>query len=393
MISELLPYYFFTAGIIGLVVSIILLVTQNYFSQKFFLSICFFCVSVCSFSSFCSITGYIAYLPYLHILSRAVMFLIAPCCYLYVRNTFGSIHRIKRYDLLHFVPFMLFLIIGTNICLANPDGFMKFISNGDVSALSNFSVIENLYSFNMLLWLFYIVLQVICILKFEYRESKSNNYCNRKITDWVKFLNLLLILAFFLSMINKIHVYRSSNIDMIQGFCLSFMMLVAAFYLLFNPQILYNISQTEVPVYSNKQLKEEAGEVSNPCITQLFSSKQRDQYLQILSEVFMQQKPFLKKGFSIKDLSALTAIPTHHLSFLINHEFNLPFQDFINLKRIEYMKTNMTSAEWGKLSLEGIAWEVGFNSRTTFFRSFVKLTGISPSEYINSLEREKNVSA
>jgi AraC-like DNA-binding protein len=393
MISELLPYFFFTAGIIGLVVSIILLVTPNCFSQKFFLSVCFFCGSVCAFNSFCAITGYIAYLPYLYILSRAVMFLMAPCCYLYIRNSFNSTTTLMRYDLLHFMPFVLFLIIGTNICLANPAVFMKFLASGDSFVLSNFYIIDSLYSLSTLLWLFYIALQVICILKFEYRESKNESYHIHKIADWLKFLNLLLILAFFLSMLNKIHIYSNSNTDLIQGFCLSFMMLVAAFYLLFNPQILYIISGSDEPVYLHKQLKEEENEAGSPYIPRLFSNKQRDQYLQILDNVFTQHKPFLKKGFSIKDLSALTSIPTHHLSFLINREFNLPFQDFINLKRIEYMKTNMTSAEWDKLSLEGIAWEVGFNSRTTFFRSFVKLTGISPSEYIQSLEREKNVSA
>ncbi|WCT14196.1 helix-turn-helix domain-containing protein [Mucilaginibacter jinjuensis] len=394
MIVEFLPYYFFAAGIIGLIVSLILLLTKNYFSQKLFLSISLISITICAFNDLCYLTGFIARIPYLYILSRAVMFLVAPCSYLYIRNSFGAIHKVKRYDLLHFIPFLLFIIIATNICLTDPNGCMKVIMNRDNNGVASFNYIENLYSLNMLLWLFYIGMQIVCILKFEQQKNKPDSYYDYKVVDWLKFLNLLLVIVFFLSMINKMHIDSNRNSDLIQGFTLSFMLLVAAFYLLSNPVILYNINQSSGTTQSIEKAHIQYKDEEVPCVTQLFGDKQKEKYLQVLNELFTQQKPFLKKGFTIKDLSQLTSIPTHHLSYLINHEFNLPFQDFINLKRIEYMKTNITSAEWEKLSLEGIAWEVGFNSRTTFFRSFVKLTGISPSEYMQSLESQnKNVSA
>jgi AraC-like DNA-binding protein len=393
MIVEVLPYYFFSAGIIGLIVSSILLLTKNYFSQKLFLSISLISISICAFNDLCCLTGFIARIPYLYILSRAAMFLVAPCSYLYIRNSFNGIRKIKLYDCLHFIPFLLFIIVATNICLTDINGCMKVIMNRDNES-SSFTYIENLYSVNMLLWLFYIGLQIVCIVKYERQKNKPDSYYDFKVNDWLKFLNLLLVVVFLLSMINKLHIDSNRNSDLIQGFTLSFMLLVAAFYLLSNPVILYNINQSQAPVFVNvKPVVEYRGE-EMPGVTQLFGDKQKEKYLQILDELFNLQKPFLKKGFTIKDLSQLTSIPTHHLSNLINNEFSLPFQDYINLKRIEYMKTNITSAEWEKLSLEGIAWEVGFNSRTTFFRSFVKLTGISPSEYMQSLDnQDKNVSA
>lgn len=394
MIVEFLPYYFFAAAIIGLIVSLILLLTKNYFSQKLFLSISLISISICAFNNLCCLTGFIAHIPYLYILSRAVMFLVAPCSYLYIRNSFGAIRKLKRYDVLHFIPFFIFIIVATNICLTDINGCMKVIMNRESDVPSSFNYIENLYSVNMLLWLFYIGLQIICIIKFEQQKKKPGIYYDYKVIDWLKFLNLLLVVVFLLSMINKMHIDSNRNADLIQGFTLSFMLLVAAFYLLSNPVILYNINQSHATNQVNAMPRDEYKGEEVPGVAQLFGDNQKERYLQTLDELFVQQKPFLKKGFTIKDLSQLTSIPTHHLSHLINNEFNLPFQDFINLKRIEYMKTNITSTEWEKLSLEGIAWEVGFNSRTTFFRSFVKLTGISPSEYMNSLEnRDKNVSA
>ena len=41
------------------------------------------------------------------------------------------------------------------------------------------------------------------------------------------------------------------------------------------------------------------------------------------------------------------------------------------------------------MTLEGIASEVGFNSRTTFFNAIKKSTGLSPSEYISQIRKAK----
>ncbi|WP_241686497.1 AraC family transcriptional regulator [Flavobacterium sp. YO12] len=83
----------------------------------------------------------------------------------------------------------------------------------------------------------------------------------------------------------------------------------------------------------------------------------------------------------IRDVADETGISVNNLSNLINSEFNLHFQDYINLKRIEFFKEKINDSDWKGLSLEGMAWASGFKSRTTCFRAFIKHTGKSPSEY------------
>jgi AraC-like DNA-binding protein len=74
------------------------------------------------------------------------------------------------------------------------------------------------------------------------------------------------------------------------------------------------------------------------------------------------------------------------LSYLINTEYNLHFQDYINGQRLEFLIENFQNPEWQQLTLEGMAWEAGFKSRSTFFRAFVKFTGQSPSEYFHKIK-------
>ena len=94
-------------------------------------------------------------------------------------------------------------------------------------------------------------------------------------------------------------------------------------------------------------------------------------------------KPFLKRGYSINDLSKETGIPLHHLTALLNKGYNERFNDFINKLRLEYLEKHF-KPEWERLTLEGIGNEIGFSSRTTFYNVIKKNTGLSPSAYLES---------
>ena len=110
---------------------------------------------------------------------------------------------------------------------------------------------------------------------------------------------------------------------------------------------------------------------------------------QALLESYMQsKKPFLKQGYSIQDLSSETGIPQHYLSALLNRIYKQRFTDYINGMRICYIRQNFENTEWEKLTLEGIAKQAGFTSRTTFFNAIKKTSGVAPSEFIALLKKQ-----
>jgi AraC-like DNA-binding protein len=99
-------------------------------------------------------------------------------------------------------------------------------------------------------------------------------------------------------------------------------------------------------------------------------------------------KPFLKQGYSINALSNETGIPQHHLSSMINRVYEMRFNEYLNRLRIDYISENFKNPEWEKLTLEGIAKQAGFTSRTTFFNTIKKITGLSPSEYVAQIKQK-----
>ena len=91
---------------------------------------------------------------------------------------------------------------------------------------------------------------------------------------------------------------------------------------------------------------------------------------------------------TLTTLAVKLAIHPHDLSRIINVGLEKNFSDFINEFRIREIARKMRDPAYDRLTLLGIAYESGFNSKTTFNRVFKQMTGQTPVEYKNSLKKE-----
>jgi AraC-like DNA-binding protein len=71
------------------------------------------------------------------------------------------------------------------------------------------------------------------------------------------------------------------------------------------------------------------------------------------------------------------------LSSVLNSRIKRNFFDFVNYYRIEEFKWVSKQAASKNITIMGMAWDAGFNSKATFNRVFKKVTGLTPGEYIN----------
>jgi len=92
---------------------------------------------------------------------------------------------------------------------------------------------------------------------------------------------------------------------------------------------------------------------------------------------------------SLTTLAEKLGIHPHELSRIINIALKRNFNDFINEYRIRDVVQKMQDKAYNHLTLVGIAFESGFNSKSTFNRTFKQMTGISPVEYKNELKNER----
>ena len=119
----------------------------------------------------------------------------------------------------------------------------------------------------------------------------------------------------------------------------------------------------------------------NTFLKKLISDDELREMKSILIQVMDNKKPFLDTELSLFKLASQLDISSHLLSYIINNGCNENFYQFINRYRIEEAKKMIQDPKMEHLSLMGIAFEVGFNSKTVFNTTFKKITNQTPSEF------------
>ena len=95
-----------------------------------------------------------------------------------------------------------------------------------------------------------------------------------------------------------------------------------------------------------------------------------------------ENKPYVNPNLSLRDLAKQIDMHPNHLSWILNNSIGLNFNEFINQYRIEAFKTNAKAQENENITIEGLAYESGFNSKTVFNTYFKKITGLTPRQFL-----------
>jgi AraC-like DNA-binding protein len=114
----------------------------------------------------------------------------------------------------------------------------------------------------------------------------------------------------------------------------------------------------------------------------LLDAETADVYTDNLLRFIGEEEPFLIPNLSLRSLADQVEIHPNKLSWLLNERIGKNFNEFINHYRIEYFKKLAINPENSHISLLGLAYESGFNSKTVFNTYFKKETGMTPKEYL-----------
>lgn len=97
------------------------------------------------------------------------------------------------------------------------------------------------------------------------------------------------------------------------------------------------------------------------------------------------EQPYLDPELSLRSLAGELDISPNQLSLLLNEGIGKNFNEFINHHRILEFKRLAKEPSNANLTVMGLAYDSGFNSKTVFNTYFKKETGLTPKQYINSL--------
>ena len=94
------------------------------------------------------------------------------------------------------------------------------------------------------------------------------------------------------------------------------------------------------------------------------------------------EKPYIKTQFSLHDVSHALNIPHNRVTHCFNKQLKVPFPAYRNKLRIEYATSLLRSGAHLTMSIEGIAEQSGFNSKSIFYKTFKEEHGMTPIDWI-----------
>lgn len=332
---------------------------------------------------------YILLFPHVFKTGLPLNFLIAPCSYLYVRAVLLNEKKFQKRDVIHLIPFFIVLINYIPFYLLPVNEKVTVIQNSlnywpDTLKYQagflpeNFSIL-----FRLILAIIYLVLQWNLIL--SYKKVHKESSIQIQISNVLKWLKLFTItstviffgiIGFMLTVFFLPSYYNDDLLMQIPSLLVSVGFFVMAAYLLTHPEILSGLPFVKY--------KEVPSDVINDK-SYMFPYINEDYKLEMerIVDYFKTEKPYLNKDLNINQVSVALAIPSRELSFIINNHFGQRFNDFLNKYRIEYITKKINKEYLSNYTIEGIASEAGFASKSTFNLAFKKYHQCTPTEYFS----------
>ncbi len=311
----------------------------------------------------------------------SLQFLLAPSFYISILYFVNPTKTFRKIDWLHFLPFIIYTI-AENILNYGKESIstVQFLKINDEFTFE----IRDILPF---ISMFYMVKSYLILVKHKKKLKLISSDINQISLDWlVQFLFILSITIFiwlndallglpFLSEATN-YVYTASV------FFLAYFSIKQKAIFEFEEKDLKEISQ----VLEYEEYKTEIVDLPNDfgVVKEKINRLNAEQLAKLsvqLSSLMEFDKLFLDNDLNLPAVAQKLGISIHEASFLINETAKDNFYNFINKYRVQEAKKLLASSKMDQLNILGIAFESGFNSKTTFNTTFKKIVGISPSQY------------
>jgi AraC-like DNA-binding protein len=307
-----------------------------------------------------------------------IPFTYGPLLYLYIKFQTSEDIEFRWAYILHFIPF---LIVFVTAIVFRGRPVMKLDDFWNTDPYFSFRLIYGLSFFISITT--YSVVAFVLINRHQRNLQNLASYTSGKITlSWLLVISISFYLTYVAVFILGVYIIfaRDPTYDptLPSYFGLTFFAFAFSFYGFKQPGIFNEIL---VKHRTHKKEKEPAADPEPKYERSGLKEKDAREYLQRVLDFMKKEKPYLDVDLTIHDISAELDIPRHYLTQVINGMLGKNFYTFINEYRIEEVKKLLVSDDYSKYTLTSIAYDAGFNSKSSFNSVFKKSTGMTPSQF------------
>ena len=338
-----------------------------------FLALFLFTLTVLLFSNFVVITHIYKSCPQLIGTSFLIWYILPPSFYFYVKTGIKADYKFAWYDLLHLLPFVFMLFKVAPFFLLPAESKLQWFEHYLITpkSLSLNAVFIVVYSFTYLAACMYLI--------FNFEKNYKKGFANTSIEhiDGIKRLVLVYAIYQVLDLIGMSASFFSNQtaIGIMQfiSVSLSIFIFVVSYTYLRQPEKFF---QSKAVKAKYKTSKLSASDLS------IYSEK--------LEHEMLEEKLYLDSEINLSGLAQKLNISPHTLSQVINQYYQMNFYEFINRYRVEEVKNQLMKAENKNMTIIAIAYDAGFNSKSSFHRIWKKFVGKSPTQFLKEKNTDKS---
>lgn len=307
-------------------------------------------------------------------------FFIGPLVYFYFRSLTNSQFQLRKKDLWHFSPGLFMLLYNFGLFFA--DVVLKHWWQGREFPLhfgTKGTLADGIYPLGDILFLLSHFLIIYYFIRTAIEYKAYRQYINQHFSktdqisfSWLKYFLYAVVAGQIIWLLFRI-------IDLFTPEPLSYANLWYSFFLwgiIIYYLSIYGFNIDESAFY--KLRFHPHGDKEGGAATQSSDSLIAQELVLHLDT----QKPYLNPELSLPELARQMGYNTNQISGVINKELGKNFNELINKYRIQTVKERLVDPAFAHLSILGIAFESGFNSKATFNRAFKQFTQQTPSEYL-----------
>lgn len=334
-----------------------------------------------------------------------VLYLIGPMLYWYIRSVLTDNSRLKRNDIWHLLPIIIYFLSAVPYTFVPLDDKVQaaaavvkdlsYIQTYHATLLDEIFSVSAIYLSRPILVLGYTLWSVGLFINYLVKKKVSEVLSKQHfMKKWLcLLLGFLLILEvsqiFLIIKAFEMHfseLYFTLNVFRIFSAAGLTGLLISPFFF---PFILYGLPK--VPESTLILDKEESNKDQKPVEEKKTTNHFETHYLNSIDQkanFYIQEfQPYLQPDFNIAQLSAQINIPIHHLYYYFREEKKQHFNDYINERRVNHAKNLIKKGLIKEHTLEAIGLISGFPNRNSFSSTFRKVEGIPPKTYVSQIKK------
>lgn len=357
---------FFIAGTgIAVFIELLLISKKNKSASDTILTLWMFLMVLNLFLFYIQFTGDIYNVPFLLGIGMPLPLLHGVFLYLYVCLLTNQLPKNKKLLVLHFIPVSaMYLYLVTFFMLPADQKIQIYKNQGAGYELFN-SIKTFALSFS---GMFYVIWSALLLRKHRNNIREQFSDLHKVNLQWLQVLTIGMGIIWLL-------VILFGNDTLIFEAVVIFIFFIG----------LFGVRQTNIftqnETFSNDV--DQKNKYSKSGLTEETLEKLHQRLLLLMKEEGL----FKKSDLSISDLSTKLGVHPNYLSQIINQKEGKNFYDFVNMYRIEEFKRLIVIPKNQQLTLLSLAYDCGFNSKSSFNRYFKKTTGQTPSEYFTAVTK------